>query len=327
MKRRLLVLNCHEPWVHQLSALDAELDIVVGLAGRHVTGWDERLRPVPHGARLLTLDEARALPPTWDCIIGHNLTDLFDTAMIDAPTLLVIHDVLEGRMAQQGAEFTAEEMRASLATYVAQRGIHVMPVSALKGRSWGIDAEGVTFAADPDDYPAFHGTIAAGLRVANHVTSKRIFLNWEFHEAAFEGLPVTLIGHNPDRGIAPAPSWHALKASFAAHRFFIHTADTRWEDGYNMASVEAMAAGMPVLSNVHPSCPLKHGVDGFVAREPAELRDYALRLLDDVALATTMGAQARQTAVKRFGPSRFARGVMRAIDAAQRKFRQRRRAA
>ena len=33
---RLLVFNCHEAWVHQLKALDCDLDIIVGLAGHHI---------------------------------------------------------------------------------------------------------------------------------------------------------------------------------------------------------------------------------------------------------------------------------------------------
>jgi hypothetical protein len=35
MNGRILVLNCHEAWIHQLRLLDQPLDIVVGLPGLH----------------------------------------------------------------------------------------------------------------------------------------------------------------------------------------------------------------------------------------------------------------------------------------------------
>ncbi len=39
---------------------------------------------------------------------------------------------------------------------------------------------------------------AAGLRICNFISSRRQILLWDLHEKAFEGLPVTLGGHNPD---------------------------------------------------------------------------------------------------------------------------------
>ncbi len=251
---KLLVLNCHEAWIHQLGVLGAELDIVVALPGRYTTRWDDRMRPLPPRARTITLDEARLSLTRYDCVINHNITDLLDTKEIDAPKLLVLHESLEGRMAQQGADFDPREMRAMLNTYLASVGGHAVAISRTKAKSWGVTHVVVHNSADPDGYRPWRGDVASGLRVANHVTSKRVFLAWDFHQAAFAGLPMRLVGHNPDMpGVAAAEGWDVLKEEFASHRFFVHTADPRYEDGYNMAVLEAMAAGMPVLTNRHPT--------------------------------------------------------------------------
>lgn len=57
-KRTLLVFNCHEAWVYQLGALGYDLDIIVGLEGRHKKTWDEQMRPVPPNSRLIGLSDA-----------------------------------------------------------------------------------------------------------------------------------------------------------------------------------------------------------------------------------------------------------------------------
>ncbi len=315
---RLLVLNCHEPWIYQLRVLDAALDVVVDLPGRKVAGWDERMRPVPPNTRLLSLAVALAEPSgQWDAVICHNISDLIATAPIDAPKLLVVHDTLDGRMAQQGANFGKSQMVDLLRQYLDRLGAHAVPVTAAKGESWGISGEPLHCFADPADYLAPTYEKAAGLRVANDVSSKRVFLAWDFHEAAFGGLPIKLVGHNPQLGAAAARGWDDLKQQFASHRLFVHTADPRYEDGFNMAMVEAMAAGLPVIGNAHPTSPITHGADGFLAERPEEAREYAAMLLSDLNLARRMGVAARRTAVERFSPESFRRGIRGAVQTAK----------
>jgi hypothetical protein len=319
---RLLVLNCHEPWIYQLRVLDAQLDLVVDLPGRKVAGWDERMRPIPRNSRTISLADALAAPAgQWDAVICHNISDLIDTAPIEAPKLLIIHDTLDGRMAQQGATFEKSQMISLLGQYLERLGAHAVPVTAAKGESWGIAGAPLHCFADPADYLAPTYEKAAGLRVANDVASKRVFLAWDFHEEAFRDIPITLVGNNPQLGIEAAHGWDQLKQHFASHRFFVHTADPRYEDGFNMAMVEAMAAGLPVISNVHPTSPITHGVDGFLAATPRDAHEQAAVLLADVDLARTMGAAARATARARFSREAFRAGSLTAIGTAKEKAR------
>ena len=95
------------------------------------------MRPLPAGARTVTLDEVRYGAVQYDCVINHNITDLLDTKFLDAPKLLVLHDTLEGRMAQQDADFDARDMRAVLNTYLASVGGHAVAISrSSSGMAW-----------------------------------------------------------------------------------------------------------------------------------------------------------------------------------------------
>lgn len=322
---KLLVLNCHEAWIHQLGVLRAELDIVVGLPGRYTRGWDDHMRPLPAGARLVTLDDVRCGSVQYDCVVNHNITDLLDTKFVDAPKLLVLHDTLEGRMAQQDADFDARDMRAVLNTYLASVGGHAVAISRSKAKSWGVTHVVVQNSADPEAYLPYVGDVACGLCVANHVTSKRVFLAWDFHEQAMGGLPLRIVGHNPDLpGVAPADDWDHLKRMLASHRFLVHTADPRYEDGYNMAVLEAMAAGMPVLTNRHPTTIVEHGVTGFVAETPFEMHAHAERLLADEALAQELGANGKRYIERFYSPDRFRVEFGKAIQEARKKWARRR---
>jgi len=320
MNQRLLVFDCHEAWVYQLHVLDCPLDIVVGLRGRSQDGWDENMRPLPPNSRLVRLDEVLKRKESYACIVGHNLTDLLDVKSIPGPRILVIHEALDGVAHEHRLAVPTEEFRATFAKFVNLTGTHVVPVSQMKGRSWGFEEDIVPSSADAMDYLPWSGYLPRGLRVANHILRRPRTLLWEFHQKAFEGVPITLVGHNPDiAGVLPADSWDHLKQIFSQHRFYIHTADPRLEDGYNMATLEAMAAGLPVLGNRHPTSPVEHGVSGMLSDDPAELRAYALRLLEDRDLAKRMGAAAQKTVAERFSITQFQKRFRHSIEQAQRR--------
>ena len=319
--KRLLVFNCHEAWVYQLRALPCAMDVIVDLPGRAIAGWDSAMRPLPPNARCINLQQAQASRELYECIVAHSLTDLLDVKMLHGPRLLVLHATLGGMALDQKSTTAPDDLRRALSQYVRMIGAHVMAVSRLKGRSWGVDEDVVPLSANPADYLPYRGDVPRGLRVANQIRQKTHALNWEFHERAFAGVPVTLVGRNPDiPGIEPAKNWQDLKEIFSRHRFFIHTAEPALEDGYNMATLEAMAAGLPVLGNCHPSSPVQHGVSGFLSDDPAELRACAARLLTDRKLSARMGRKAQNAVGELFSLQKFANGITKSIATARAKW-------
>ena len=322
--KTLLVFHCHESWVHQLGVLGYNLDIIIGLKGRYLETWDEQMRPIPPNSRLITLPEAQQSQTNYYCIITHNITDLLDIKQRPEPCILVIHSTLERRALEESSDVNPQDMKETLHKYLKLIGGHAVALSILKGKSWDFTEDIIPCAVDVDDYLPFSGQKSSGLRICNFIESRKIILLWDFYEKAFDGIPVRLVGHNPNiPGVEAANSWDHLKRIMQSHRFYIHTANPGIEDGYNMASLEAMAAGMPVLGNRHPTSPIEHGVNGFLSDDPAELHKYANMLLEDKILATMMGQKARKTAIEQFSMTRFKEAFLRSIETARKKWKHR----
>ena len=251
---RIAVFNCHEAWVYQLRALALPIDIITDLPGREVRGWDFRVRPLPPQSRLISLAEATLAPAPYHAIIAHNLSDLLDARELRGPRILVLHMTLDGIMLEQSSSTPAVKLKECAAEYAHRTGTHVVAVSQSKGASWGFTEDVVLLSADPADYPDWQGALPRGLRISNRISRRAQTLLWSFHQEAFARVPVTLVGDNPDiPGIRASCDWAELKIFLQHHRFYVHTARTDLEDGHNMASLEAMAAGMPIVASDIPA--------------------------------------------------------------------------
>jgi glycosyltransferase involved in cell wall biosynthesis len=115
-------------------------------------------------------------------------------------------------------------------------------------------------------------------------------------EQAVAGLPFTLLGLNPTiAGARLSHSWNDLRANMRTHRAYVHTSMTPFEDGYNLAMLEAMSTGMPVVALAHPTCPITDGIDGRVGADGRAVGRALLELLEDDEEAARLGRAARET--------------------------------
>lgn len=317
---RILTFNCHEAYVHLLGKLGADLDIIDALPGRYTQRWDERMRPVPHGARLLTLEQVQR-GSAYDVAIAHNLTDLVQLRDLDVPKVLVLHVSLAARCDEEPGAPPPEVISARLGTYLELTRATAVAVSRSKATSWGLDCPVVRPCADPDEYDGFDGELAVALRVANQVLSRPRRFAWDDHRTIVGELPFSLVGHNPGiDGSEPASSWHALREVYRRHRVYVHTAGQGLDDGYNLGLVEAMMTGMPVVTTALAESPIEDGKNGFVDRDPRRLHAGLAALLVDRPRALELGKRARETALECFSVDAFVSGWQRVLERAVRRW-------
>ncbi len=130
-------------------------------------------------------------------------------------------------------------------------------------------------------------------------------------------IPSSLLGLNePEDGGRLTTSWDDLRACFRSHRVYLNTTVDLFEDGYNLAMLEAMATGMPVATTPNRTSPIVDGDNGFVSGDLSCLRDRIVMLLGNIDAARTMGARARQTVAERFPIDLFVQSWNRVLERA-----------
>jgi len=318
---RVLTCNSHEAYVSALAEVAVDLDIIDGLPGRYTQQWDTRIRPIPAGARLISIKQALAQREQYDCFVGHSIDDLMLVKQVKIPKILVLHVSLYGYLAQENNQLTPHDIQLVLRTYLDQIKATVVAISALKRESWGLEGQLIAPYIDTSFFQGYMGILADGLRVVNQFTAKSRIIAANLHNQLAGINPIRIVGVNPDLPHAnPARDMNELRDIYRQHRYYVHTATPDYEDGYNLASLEAMAVGLPVVSNAHYSTPVINGVSGIVSNDVGVLRAGILDLVNDRDLAAHYGDQARRYVIAHHSLAQFTTAWLHAIQSAILKF-------
>ncbi len=306
---RILTVNSHQPYLHLLRRLPHEFTVMDGGLTGFPCGWDPGVRPLPDNFRVVSLSEAAAAAQRepFSVALAHNVTDLLALQEFCSRLVILFHSTLSGRIVYEGSRTSPREFVARVRHYLSYLPTEIVFISELKRRSWGdLGGRIIQHGIPLDDYQGYTGEQPAVLRVANLQGRREVLLNHSLQQEILHGIPTTLLGSNPEvKGAAPAASWQELKAAYRSFRCFLVTNHPELEDGFNLAVLEAMATGMPVVTTPHPTTPIRHGVNGLIGQDATALRRHVSRLLHDRALAVRLGQEARRTVERRFSHESF----------------------
>lgn len=152
----------------------------------------------------------------------------------------------------------------------------------------------------------YHGDLAQGLVVVNHLERRGRRLGLDLYQQLRERVPLALVGMGSETlpGGKGEVSQLELPRQMAAHRFFFHP--VRYTS-LGLALIEAMMVGQPVvgLATTELATVIRSGDNGFIDNRPEALADAMQQLLQDPGLAREWGARGRELARQRFGIDRF----------------------
>jgi glycosyltransferase involved in cell wall biosynthesis/SAM-dependent methyltransferase len=300
---RILTFNFHEPYLCLLAKTGLAMDVGVYEHGHLARPWQTHFRAVPPGLTLRAEAEwrAQAAAGAYDVIITQNEMNAIDLLRAPAQKLLIQHN----RRSFLNTTVTipqgdAREAYAQLLERLQQAYTFIY-ISESKRADCGIPGLVIPPGIDLDEYHGYTGEVARVLRVGNTLQERNLMFDVPFQERVCVGLPNQVLGENPGMpGSAPAADHAALMQHYRSLRCMLHVTREAYEDGYNLAMLEAMATGMPIVSLGNTTSPITDGVDGFVSYDAAVLRERLETLLADRDLAQAIGARGRQTVAEKF---------------------------
>jgi glycosyltransferase involved in cell wall biosynthesis len=151
----------------------------------------------------------------------------------------------------------------------------------------------------------YSGEFPRGLVVVNNLLRRGRRVGADIFEAARREIPLDLAGMGAEDAGGLGEIRHADLPAFAArYRFFFNP--IRYTS-MGLAVIEAMLAGVPVVALASTEMPtvIRDGVNGYIDTDVSRLVSRMHGLLENPEAARKLGAQARRTALERFGIQRF----------------------
>jgi tetratricopeptide (TPR) repeat protein len=316
MKLKILTFNWHEPYLCLLSRMNHEFLIVEPeIAEGHYRKWDQNMRPVPDNVRLISVEQARENLEQGeiDCIIAHNVKDLIEVRDYSLPKIMVFHNCLTTEINLGNNKINREEYLQKISPLF--EGVTKIFISEMKRADWEMQGEVILPGLDVSEYGGYTGNEKKVLRVGNLLKERDLMMGYSFGEKVLKNHPLLTLGMNP--GIPESRisnGFDDLLNQFQNNRVYINTTVDGFEDGYNLAMLEAMATGMPVVTSQNRTSPICDGVNGFSSDDPDYLNRCIENLMQDPVLAKEMGEEARKTVAEKFSINKFIQSWSRGVE-------------
>ncbi len=302
MKFKILTFNWHEPYICLLAKMGHEFIVAEPeIQPGNIRRWDVNMRPVPGNVKVVSTREAEVLleKGSLDLAIAHNVKDLIWLGEFSLPKVMVFHNRLTTELQLSNQPIDRLNYLHTLQPLL--QNVEKVFISESKRKDWGLEGNVILPGVDLDDYRGYTGETRSLLRVGNLLKERDLMMGFSAGQAVMNGSPCITLGLNPTlEGSRLSRGWEDLKEHYKRCRVYLNATVDEFEDGYNLAMLEAMATGMPVVSTANRTSPVVDGVNGFVSDDISHLKKHAEELLSDPEKARKMGEAARKTVLEKF---------------------------
>jgi len=265
LKLKILSYNWHEPYLCLLSKIGHTFLIIEPeITEGNYRRWDQNMRPIPDNVILVSEDEAMAQldEGSLDLIIAHNVKDLIKVRDYSIPKILVFHNKLTTEIGLGNNNINRDKYLNSIGPLLID--VNKVFISDSKRLDWGMDGDVILPGLDVNEYGGYTGESRAILRVGNLIKERDLMMGFHIGESILAGFPSITLGMNPtiDKSRMSA-GFDDLLDHYRSMRVYLHTTTEKYEDGYNLSLLEAMAVGMPVITSSNKTSPIINGVNGY----------------------------------------------------------------
>lgn len=293
--------HIHGSYLYYLS--QGNFDIYIPVNEERSEGYYGRGNTFPFGENVIEVPAAEMKQLEFDCILFQTQQNyLFDQyEVLDEqqrrlPAIYLEHNAPAGRPADTLHILDNPEVILVHVTHYNKMMWHnqVPQVHVIE--------HGVT-----NHHQLYSGQREKGIVVINHIKERGRITGWDIYETVRKKIPLDLAGMGTEKYGGLGEVLHPfLPAFLSQYRFFFNPIR---HTSFGLAVCEAMMAGLPIVAvaTTEYVTTIQHGYSGFIHTNIDELVSGMQMLLDDHALAESMGRQSRAIAQQKFNIQRFTR--------------------
>jgi spore maturation protein CgeB len=316
-KLNIFILCWHTPYLSLLAKTGHNFEVANWTRlGDGSVGWNFTHRPLPDNMKLIdNMDDARKkiTDNYYNLVICQTEYDIGFIEKYDVPAIYLAHNALFTDTG--GDKMKTIMLKKRVKNFLNRRKNLFAAISKMKMASWKLPGMVITPGIDINDYGGYQGDNPEILTVSTLFKERDFLRGYSVHQEIVGDLPYKVLGNNPTMANSrESKNWDELKSFYRESRVYLNTTIPGYEDGYNLAMLEAMATGMPVVSLASPTSPLIDGENGFVSGDINYLRNKVKLLLDDPDLAKEIGQKGRQTIADNFSIKDFIDNWNKAFD-------------
>lgn len=320
--KKMLYLSCHSILEFDELKLFHEMGVDVFSMGAYTT-HDPRMLNPPRPA-LDFEDDERLVNLALSCTkerLSKEFVDEFDVIMVmHIPRWIRYNwDLFKGKIVIWRTIGQSTIDKEAILKEYRDKGMMIVRYSP-KERNLpnyiGEDAI-IRFYKDDDEFKDWTGKKKRVITVAQNITSRAPYLNYNTFLDATEGFDRSLFGmENESAGFISGGflEYEQLKNELRTNRVFMFTGTH--PASYTLGFMEPFMTGTPVVAVGHglgnmkyPGCEdlyevsdiIQNGINGFYSDDVATLRHYIKTLMEDENLAKEISQKGRETAIRFFG--------------------------
>lgn len=307
--------NRHPAYQYLLS--HADIDFIV------CDRWDATTRPRPDNVTFVDRSEIEWALSESDVWLSHLITpDLVDllryARRLGRPERIV--QVMHGR-ADRTDHIQSSGKRAmyDVAKRAIQLPLSILPnvvpieyvyITPFVANSWRMDGHVIEPGAPTGEITPASSRDGPPLVVGNDLDRGHFAIDMVRHLQQSRNVRVCGANDAVESTFMP---WTELVQTYQSACCYLNLLRPP-ENAFNLATLEAMAGGCPIVTLPHPNSPFTHEETALVCETPAEFETAIDRLAEDRALRERLSEASRELATTRFDMDRFSNQWERRLD-------------
>ncbi|MCF0055041.1 glycosyltransferase family 4 protein [Dyadobacter sp. CY356] len=297
---KILTWHVHGSYLYYLS--QGDYDIYIPVKKEKTEGYFGRGETFPFGPNVIEIPASEVRNLDFDCILFQSernyLIDqheLLAEWQMQFPRIYVEHNTPERHPTN-----TVHVMRDPSVTMVHVTHFNKLMWDNGPARNVHVIEHGVCIPP-----VSYKGDIPRGIVVINHIEQRGRITGWDIFDEVRKHVPLDLVGMGTLESGGLGEVLNPQLPEFISHyRFFFNP--IRYTS-FGLAVCEAMLTGMPVvaLATTEYVTVIKDGESGFIDTNISRLIGNMKLLIDNPALARTMGDNAKEIALHKFDIGRF----------------------